>query len=114
MATALVGTACIAFAYDLHTIALGFAVASLGFGLFRPGFTAGASLAVTRAEQGQVGGIVASLNGAAYIVAPALGVWLYNHHEAVGFAVIGGLCAAVLGWGWRALESDTALEAERR
>lgn len=113
MATALVGTACIAFAYDLHTIALGFAVASLGFGLFRPGFTAGASLAVTRAEQGQVSGIVASLNGAAYIVAPALGVWLYNHHEAVGFAAIGGLCAGVLGWGWRALESDAALEAER-
>lgn len=114
MALALLGTACFAFAYDLHTIALGFAVASLGFGLYRPGFTAGASLAVTRAEQGQVGGIVASLNGAAYIVAPALGVWLYNHHEAVGFAAIGGLCAAVLGWGWRALASDAALGAQSR
>lgn len=114
MALALIGTASFAFAYDLHTIALGFAIASLGFGLYRPGFTAGASLAVTRAEQGQVGGIVASLNGAAYIVAPALGVWLYNHHEAIGFAAIGGLCAAVLGWGWRALDSDAALETERR
>lgn len=114
MALALVGTACFAFAWDLHTIALGFAIASLGFGLYRPGFTAGASLAVTRAEQGQIGGIVASLNGAAYILAPALGVWLYNHHEAVGFAAIGGLCAAVLGWGWQALDSDAALTAERR
>lgn len=113
MALALIGTACFAFAYDLHTIALGFAIASLGFGLYRPGFTAGASLAVTRAEQGQVGGIVASLNGAAYIFAPALGVWLYNHHEAIGFAVIGGLCAGVLGWGWRALQSDAALEGTR-
>lgn len=114
MALALVGTACFAFAWDLHTIALGFAIASLGFGLYRPGFTAGASLAVTRAEQGQIGGIVASLNGAAYILAPALGVWLYNHHEAFGFAAIGGLCAAVLGWGWQALDSDAALTAERR
>jgi MFS family permease len=114
MALALVGTACFAFAWDLHTIALGFAIASLGFGLYRPGFTAGASLAVTRAEQGQIGGIVASLNGAAYILAPALGVWLYNHHEAVGFAAIGGLCAAVLGWGWQALDSDAALTAEQR
>lgn len=111
MALALVGTACFAFAYDLHTIALGFAIASLGFGLYRPGFTAGASLAVSRAEQGQVSGIVASLNGAAYIVAPALGVWLYNHHEAIGFAAIGALCAAVLGWGWKALESDARLPA---
>lgn len=113
MALALVGTACFAFAYDLHTIALGFAIASMGFGLYRPGFTAGASLAVTRAEQGQVGGIVASLNGAAYIFAPALGVWLYNHHEVVGFMAIAALCAAVLGWGWTALQSDAVLEAER-
>lgn len=113
MALALAGTAALALAGDLHSIALGFAIASLGFGLYRPGFTAGASLAVSRAEQGQVGGIVASLNGAAYIVAPALGVWLYNHHEAIGFAVIGGLCAAVLGWGWRALESDARLEMDR-
>ena len=112
MALALVGTAALSFAYDLHTIALGFAIASLGFGLYRPGFTAGASLAVSRAEQGQVGGIVASLNGAAYIVAPALGVWLYNHHEAIGFAIIGGLCAAVLGWGWRALEPDPSADSE--
>lgn len=113
MALALVGTACFAFAYDLHTIALGFAIASLGFGLYRPGFTSGASLAVSRAEQGQVGGIVASLNGASYIVAPAAGVWLYNHHEGIAFAAIGGLCAAVLGWGWRALESDAVLEGGR-
>lgn len=113
MALAVVGTACFAFAYDLHTIALGFAVASLGFGLYRPGFTSGASLAVSRAEQGQVSGIVASLNGAAYIFAPALGVWLYNHHETLGFAVIGGLCAAVLGWGWKALERDSVLETPR-
>lgn len=112
MGLALVGTVTLAFAYDLHTIALGFAIASLGFGLYRPGFTAGASLAVTRVEQGQVGGIVASLNGAAYIVAPALGVWLYNHHQAIGFAVIGGLCAAVLGWGWHALERDAGLHAD--
>lgn len=112
MALALVGTGFIALAWDLHSIALGFAVTSLGFGLYRPGFTAGASLAVTRAEQGQVSGIVASLNGAAYIVAPALGVWLYNHHEAAAFAAIGTLCAAVLGWGYRALENDPGREGE--
>jgi MFS family permease len=114
MALAILGTAFFAIADDLHAIALGFAVASLGFGLYRPGFTAGASLAVSRAEQGQVGGIVASLNGAAYIFAPALGVWLYNHHEAIGFASIAALCAAVLFWGWRALQSDAALVGDQR
>ncbi|MXO57827.1 MFS transporter [Altererythrobacter gangjinensis] len=113
MALALLGTIFIANAYDLHTIALGFAVASLGFGLYRPGFTAGASLAVSRAEQGQVSGIVASLNGSAYIVGPAAGVWLYSHHQAIGFATIAGLCLLVLVLGWKALESDEVLEGRK-
>ena len=113
MILSLIGTVLIALSYDLHTIALGFAVTSLGFGLFRPGFTAGASLAVSRAEQGQVGGIVASLNGAAYIFAPAIGVWIYNHEEWLAFTLIAGLCAGVFGWGWRALEPDSVLESRR-
>ena len=113
MALALVGTIFIANAYDLHSIALGFSVASLGFGLYRPGFTAGSSLAVTRAEQGQVSGIVASVNGSAYIFGPAAGVWLYGHNEAIGFATIAGLCLLVLALGWKALESDELLEARK-
>jgi len=111
MALSMVGVAAFAFSHTIHAMAAGMALASLGFGLYRPGFTAGASLAVTRAEQGQVGGIVASLNGAAYVVAPALGVWLYGHHEAIGFLTICGLCAAVFVFGWRSLDSDEALEA---
>lgn len=113
MALALVGIAGFALAHDLHTMAVGMAIASLGFGLYRPGFTAGASLAVTRAEQGQIGGIVASINGAAYVVAPALGVWLYGHHQTIGFVTICGLCAAVFVHGWFALERDEVLEAPR-
>ena len=94
--------------------ALGFAIASLGFGLYRPGFTAGASLAVSRREQGQVGGMVASVNGAAYVVAPAIGVWLYGHHPVVGFSVICGLCAAVYVLGWRRLAHDDELNLDLR
>lgn len=111
MAMALVGIALFAVSTTLNVMALGMAIASMGFGLYRPGFTAGASLAVSRAEQGRVGGIVASLNGAAYIVAPALGVWLYGHHEVIGFVTICALCAAVFVFGWRSLASDAALEA---
>ncbi|WP_374408870.1 MFS transporter [Pelagerythrobacter sp.] len=111
MALAMVGVLVFSVAQNLHTIALGFAVASMGFGLYRPGFTAGASLAVTRAEQGQIGGIVASVNGAAYIVAPAAGVWLYGHHQWIGFAAICVLGAAVFVVGWRSLQADETLEA---
>ncbi|MFZ9395635.1 MAG: MFS transporter [Erythrobacter sp.] len=114
VALAAVGTVAFALAHDLHAIALGFAIASLGFGLYRPGFTAGASLAVSRREQGQVGGMVASVNGAAYVVAPAIGVWLYGHHPVIGFAAICSLCAAVYVLGWRKLTRDDDLIIDRR
>jgi len=111
--TAALGTIVLAVAGDLHLIALGYAIASLGFGLFRPGTTAGTSLAVTRAEQGQASGIVASLAGASYIYAPALGVWLYGHSDWLGFGLIVALCAAVLAHGWKGLQADTELTRER-
>lgn len=113
MLLAMVGVAIVAVAGDLHAIALGFAVSSLGFGLYRPGFTAGASLAVTRPEQGQVSGKVASVNGASYIYAPALGVWLYGHSSWLGFAVIMAFCVAVFVIGSRSLQSDEYLTRDR-
>lgn len=109
MVISALGVGLLALAGDLHTITLGIALASLGFGLFRPGFTAGASLAVTRAEQGQSAGIVASVNGAAYIVAPAIGVWLYGHNPWIGFAVIELLCIAVIVLCIRGIAPDERL-----
>ncbi|WP_254306087.1 MFS transporter [Sphingopyxis sp. BSNA05] len=73
------GCLIIGLSHDLYGIIIGFAVASLGFGLFRPGFTAGASLAVKRSEQNGVAGIVASVNGMAFIASPAFGVLLYTY-----------------------------------
>ena len=61
----------------IYGITMGFALASLGFGFFRPGFTSGASLAVAPHEQNSVAGMVTSVNGVAFIAAPALGVGLY-------------------------------------
>lgn len=106
---AALGVALLAVAQDLHAITIGTAIACLGFGLFRPGFTAGASLAVSRAEQGQSAGIVASVNGAAYILAPAVGVWLYGHSSWIGFAVIELLCLAVLILGLKSMGKDEDL-----
>ncbi|MDE2595244.1 MAG: MFS transporter [Sphingomonadales bacterium] len=106
MALATLGTALFAVAGNLHAIALGFGLASLGFGLFRPGFTAGTSLAVTRAEQGEAAGITAAVNGSAYILAPAIGVWLYNHSPWLGFTAIASLCLLVLIAGGRGMPPD--------
>lgn len=99
------GTVMIGNASSLHSIMIGYAVASLGFGLFRPGFTAGASLAVGRDQQGAVAGMVASINGAAYIVAPAIGVWIYSLHAWWLFGGIIALCLLMTAWGSISLRS---------
>ena len=113
IAIAGAGVAYLGVADSLHAIALAYAIASLGFGLFRPGSTAGTSLAVTRAEQGQASGVTASVAGASFIYAPALGVWLYGHSDWLGFGLIVALCAIVFAYGWAALQHDTKLTRER-
>ena len=82
-AAGLVGTM---LSSELYGITIGFAVASLGFGFTRPGFTAGASLAVPLAEQGAVAGVITSANGISYVLAPALGIGLYGWNHDLPFA----------------------------
>lgn len=110
---AAAGTAVLGVAGDLHTIALGYAIAALGFGLFRPGTTSGTSLAVTRAEQGQASGVTASVAGASFIYAPAVGVWLYNLDARLAFSLIVALCLAVALIGWRGLARDEEMTRDR-
>ncbi|WP_432770584.1 MAG: MFS transporter [Sphingopyxis sp.] len=98
-----IGTVMTGLSQGLHGIVIGFALASLGFGLFRPGFTAGASLAVPRRDQGSVAGMTASINGSAYIVSPAIGVLLYNWHPMVAYGLMAAFCAWLVLWGWAAL-----------
>ena len=104
---ALVGVVMTGASYDFYGISTGFAIASLGFGLFRPGFTAGASLAVRRHEQGDVAGKIASINGAAYIFAPAVGVALFNWWEPATFALTGAALLFLIVWGRRALATTS-------
>ena len=68
---AAAGAALTGLATGIYGTTMGFALASLGFGLFRPGFTSGASLAVAPHEQNAVAGMVTSVNGVAFIAAPA-------------------------------------------
>lgn len=103
-ALAALGIAVVGFSSDLHGITIGFALASLGFGLFRPGFTAGASLSVPRRDQGSVAGMTASINGSAYVVSPAIGVILYGWHAEWSFGLMALFCAFLVGWGWKALK----------
>ena len=100
-----VGCVLTGFATTLHAMTLGFAITSLGMGLFRPGFTSGASLAVSRAEQGQVAGMVASVNGMAFIAAPALGVLIYGAWMPLPFLVSAALFGVLTIWAAVKLEN---------
>lgn len=104
-----IGTVMTGLSLDLHGIIIGYALASMGFGLFRPGFTAGSSLAVPRRDQGAVAGMTASINGAAYIVSPAIGVLLYNWHPMVAYGLMAGFCGWLVLWGWKALRLETGI-----
>ena len=95
--TAAVGLAGTMLATDLYGITVGFGLASIGFGLTRPAFTAGASLAVPLAEQGGVAGVITSANGISFVAAPALGMALYSIDPNLPFAV-SALLLVALAW----------------
>ena len=95
---AAVGLAGTMLAADLYGITIGFALASLGFGFTRPGFTAGASLAVPLAEQGAVAGVITSANGISFVLAPAIGISLYTAEAHLPFAVCVGLLLVLIAY----------------
>jgi MFS family permease len=78
LAIASSGLALTANAASLYTISIAFACSCIGFGFVRPGFTAGASLAVDRSLQGAVAGRVTSVNGASFVLGPSIGVGFYE------------------------------------
>ena len=86
-------------AANLYGLVLGFAVASLGFGFTRPGFTAGASLAVPLSEQGGVAGVITAANGIAFVAAPAVGMALYHADVRLPFALSVLLLVGLIAWG---------------
>jgi MFS family permease len=102
-ALAAAGALVTAWAGGTYGITLGFALASLGFGFFRPGFTSGASLAVAPEEQNAVAGMVTSVNGVAYVAAPAVAVALYETWMPLPFLAVAALMAGLVLWGARGL-----------
>ncbi len=95
---AAAGSAVTGLATGVYALALGFALASLGFGLFRPGFTSGASLAVSLDEQNAVAGQVTSVNGVAFVAGPALGVALYMVDLPLPFLATAALMLGLALW----------------
>ncbi|GLR48311.1 MFS transporter [Sphingomonas astaxanthinifaciens] len=98
---AAAGLGITALASDLYGLVLGFGIASIGFGFTRPGFTAGASLAVPLGEQGGVAGVITSANGISYVAAPGLGMALYALDPHLPFGIAVAVVLALAWWGRR-------------
>ncbi|WP_380871977.1 multidrug resistance protein [Sphingomonas sp. DBB INV C78] len=111
--------AALAFAGNIALVALpsftalvsAFAIINLGYGLARPGFSAGASLAAGEEAQGAVAGAVSSIAGASIVVSPVLAVALYEIVPDAPFIVLGGLMMGLLLY---SLFSPQLAETRRR
>jgi MFS family permease len=93
---AALGNVAMAVAPDFGTVVFSYALMNVGYGFLRPGFTAGASLAVGPAEQGAVAGLLTSMIGAAFIASPVAGVALYEWAAPAPFLLNAALCLALL------------------
>lgn len=106
LVTAAVGTVLTGMATSLYGIAVSFALASLGFGFTRPGFTAGASLAVGPEGQGSVAGKVTSVNGAAFVLGPSIGVGLYEVYKPLPYLIAGFALLVMFAVAWYRLHDN--------
>lgn len=105
---AAAGCALTGMAMSLYSIATAYALASLGFGFIRPGYTAGSSLAVGSESQGSVAGKVTSINGASFILGPSIGVGLYELHRPLPYLSAGVACLLLLAYCWAKLHDQPA------
>lgn len=94
------GNLLVAIAPDYSVVVAGYAIASLGFGFARPGFTAGSSLAVEAHDQARVAGAIAAVNGINAVLAPAF-MRLYHLNHAGPFVLNMALMLGLLVYAFR-------------
>ncbi len=83
-------------AQDFATLILAQFAVGLGQGLARPGFFAGASLAVGADEQGDIAGLLMAANAIGFVVSPFFGPWMYEFADpSVPFLIAGTLLLAM-------------------
>lgn len=100
---AATGSGLTGIAESLYGIACAYALACVGFGFTRPGFTAGSSLAVDRSLQGAVAGRVTSVNGAAFVLGPSIGVALYEVNQPLPYFLSAAILALLIPYALRTL-----------
>lgn len=100
VAVAAAGNLIVALSPEYYGVVAGYALSSLGFGFARPGFTAGASIAVDSDEQARAAGAIAAVNGINVIFAPMF-VFLYERFGPLPFIVNTALMVTLLIYAFR-------------
>lgn len=101
----LIGALILIPAQDFPTLILAQFFLGIGQGLTRPGFSSGASLAVSPQLQGNVAGLVISANGMGYIITPLFGLFLYEYVDpALPFWICVFLLVSMAFFAWKAIE----------
>ncbi|OYX35141.1 MAG: hypothetical protein B7Y99_04665 [Caulobacterales bacterium 32-69-10] len=99
-AAAAAGGLLVAFAPTFPLVVAGYAVACIGVGMFRPGFTAGASLSVHPSEQARAAGALTASTGVTNLFAPVIGIllyqWLHPAPYVLAALILGGLTVFAL------------------
>jgi MFS family permease len=100
------GCGILALSSSYHGIVVAYALASLGFGLARPGISSATSVAVGAEHQGDIAGKVAGINAIVFVFAPALGILLYHYNAHVLYLVLmAAMAFLALPWFYRNLPS---------
>jgi len=102
----LIGALLLIPAQDFATLILAQFFLGIGQGLTRPGFSSGASLAVSPELQGNVAGLVISASGAGYIITPFFGLFLYEYVDpTLPFWICAGLLVGMAAFARFAIET---------
>jgi MFS family permease len=94
----LVAAVVITLSQDLTGLLVGMAFMGAGLGLLGPAIAAGASLAVTRDEQGGAAGLITACPAAGFVVGPILGGALYQVSPSYPPLFAGIITALVLAY----------------
>lgn len=97
---ALVGYVLMAMDISYPLFVAGVYLSGTGFGLAMPGYTAGPSLLMNKAEQGGMAGLINANNALTFIIAPTLATALYGVWAPLPMLVAAGFMATVIVFLW--------------
>lgn len=98
---AAAGNGAILFHTSFSSLLIAYFVLSLGYGLARSGYAAGAFLSAGPDHQAAVAGAVSAITGTAIVLPPILAALLYQFSPALPSAIAAALMAGLLGYAVR-------------